>query len=211
MKKNNVFMVTVVLVTIMLLATGCQKQQSYDNKYFLVTEDFLNGYGSKVTNVYVKSGKNLYAIGDATDVLTYNEYGVGIDFSERYGATGIYLPLSIGNGKVSETLSYGDIAPVVFSKKKDKLYSRERYESLSFSPAEFTEQTDYVTAMEKYGQMSDDYDNVSGCRCYHVLAEEVTILPSGEVADGGTIYDVSALEPGLYFVNDTYGIVEIIE
>ena len=212
MKMNKMFYVTVTMVVMLFIATGCQKQDKaeYDNKYFLVSDDFINGYASKADTVYVQAKDgSLYVIADATDASVFEKYGVGLDFESRYGATGIYLPLKERHREVQAFLSYGDIAPVVLKKSKDSLYSKKKYDYLQLYPVEFTGCKDYKEAMQEYNQVSDDFENVP-CRCYTVVDEEIKVYTLEENAvEGGFLYDISSLEPGLYFVYNTHGLVEI--
>ncbi len=211
MKMNKMFYVTVTMVVMLFIATGCQKQDKaeYDNKYFLVSDDFINGYGSDVTNVYIQNDSGLYAVSDATDASAYEKYGIGFDLSSSYGVTGVYARLEKQKGKTKAFLSYGDIAPVVLDRKKDNLYSKENFESLSFHIVEFVGYKDYKTAMEEYGQIGDNITNIEDCRCYKVHDELITVYSSEEAPNGGTYYDVRSLAPGLYYVDDSCGLVEI--
>jgi len=205
--KKNVFLVVVLLAMFMLVGCG----QDYDNKYFAVTDDFINGYGSEGFMVYIQAKDgNLYAVGDATDSNIYKEYGVGLDFEDSYGVTGIYLPLSMDEQReVHACLSYGDIAPVVFKKSKDTLYSKQERKKLTLRPVEYLGKKDYATAMEEYEQVSDDFANVSDCRCYKVFDDEAYVYSASGYTGEGTMYDTSNLKPGLYFVDDSYGIIEV--
>ena len=217
-QNSKLFVVVIVafLVTITLLAaTGCEKVQqnngsgSDNNEYYLVSEDFINGYASNVKTVYVQTKDgSLYVVADATDASVFEKYGVGLDFASSHGATGIYLPLKMHYHQVQAFLSYGDIAPVALKKSKDNLYSKEKYDYLQLYPVEFTGCKDYKEAMQEYDQVSDDFENVP-CRCYTVADEEIKVYLKENAADGGFLYDISSLEPGLYFVNDTYGLIEI--
>ena len=208
MKMNKMFYVTVTLVVMLFIATGCQKQD-YDNSIFRVSDEFLNGYGKDVRNVYIMNKSGLYVVGDATDPSIYRDYGLGLDILEEYGATGIYLPLDWEDGKTSACLSYGDIAPVVFNKKKDTLCSKENYGTLSLYPVEYIGKSFYADAMKEYGQVYDDFENVPDCRCYKVYDEEITVYSWGKTKDGDTIYVMDQLESGLYFVDTTKGIIEV--
>lgn len=210
MKMNKMLYVTVTLVVMLFIATGCQKQD-YDNKYFKVSDEFINGYGSEYYCVYVQNNEGLFVIADGTDMSVYEKYGVGLDCSEEFSDTGIYLPLKREYKKVKALLSYGDVAPVVLSKKRDKLYSIEDHGCLTFHPVEFIEKADYANAMKKYNQPSDGFKNVGGCRIYEVSDEEINVNPLETASDGGTIYDIGKLKPGLYYVDDTYGVVEIVK
>ena len=212
MKQNKLFYVIGTMIAMLIIVTGCQKQNSnIDNSIYKVSDSFVNGYGSNYFCVYVQNDEGLFVIADATEESAREKYLVGFD-GKKNDATGIYLPLKWEDEKVSALLSYGDAAPVVLSKKKDKLYSTEARACLTFRPAEYTEYTDYALAMEKYGQSWEGtFENIGGCRCYEVSEKEISVYPLGTSSNGGTIYNIKDLKPGLYFVNDTYGIVEIVK
>lgn len=212
MKQKILFLTVLLIAAVALFATtGCEGKQEANDDFWLVSDAFFNGYGQKVFIVYVKSGDNLYSASDGTDPGAYEKYSLGLDMRESYGVTGVYLPLGYlkgTHGMPLAVLSYGDIAPVVLH-KKDELYSNTEKEYLVFYPATFVGYKDYATAMEEYGEVSDDFDNIPECRVYTIDSTDGIKVPKLETTAEGTVYDTHLLGKGYYFIDKSYGIIEI--